>query len=53
MLCFLVISVIKAQGSIHGTITDSLTQNTLVGANIFLLEKAIGDATDLNADLFH
>jgi TonB-dependent receptor len=50
LLCFLVISVVKAQGSIHGTITDSLSQNTLVGANIFLLETAIGGATNLNGE---
>lgn len=43
-------SAIRAQGSIYGTITDSLSQHTLVGANIFLLGTAIGGATNLDGE---
>lgn len=40
----------SGQGSIQGTITDSLTNNTLVGANVFLLGTALGSATNIEGE---
>ncbi len=48
---FLIISSsIFAQGTIRGVITDSLSRETLVGANVFLLGTSLGSATDLEGE---
>jgi TonB-dependent receptor len=35
------------QGTLKGTVTDSLTGKALVGANVYLAGTSLGDATDL------
>lgn len=48
---FLLISTtVFAQGSLRGVITDTLTNKPLIGANVFLLGTALGDATDLEGE---
>ncbi len=39
---------IFGQGTLRGTISDSLTNDPLVGANIYFLGTAIGSASDIN-----
>jgi TonB-dependent receptor len=41
---------ITGQGSLQGVITDSLTNRTLVGANVFLLGTALGSATNIEGE---
>jgi outer membrane receptor for ferrienterochelin and colicin len=50
LFSFLTISVVKAQGFIQGTISDSLTQKTLVGANVFIMGTSLGAATNIDGD---
>lgn len=38
------------QGSIQGVVRDSLTNETLVGANVFIIGTAVGAATDINGE---
>jgi TonB-dependent receptor len=40
-------SLLRAQGVIQGTVTDSTTHDVLVGANVHLLGTAFGGITDL------
>ncbi len=40
-------SLLLAQGSIHGSVTDSTTHDVLVGANVHLVGTAFGGVTDL------
>ncbi|MDZ7261780.1 MAG: carboxypeptidase-like regulatory domain-containing protein, partial [candidate division KSB1 bacterium] len=48
ILVFLLISnLVFAQGSLRGVITDSLTREPLVGANVYLVGTALGSATNL------
>jgi TonB-dependent receptor len=50
-LSFLLTStLLRGQGSLHGIISDSLTDNSLVGANVFLLGTALGSATNLEGE---
>jgi len=42
------LSSLSAQGIIQGVISDSLTTKPLVGANVYLMGTALGQATDLN-----
>jgi hypothetical protein len=44
---FFVSASVFGKGTIRGTVTDSLTAEPLVGANVFLLGTALGNATDL------
>jgi TonB-dependent receptor len=44
---FLLNTQIYSQGSLKGTITDSLTKKELIGANVFLTGTSIGAATDI------
>jgi TonB-dependent receptor len=45
---FLLISATAfAQGSLRGVVSDTLTKETLPGANVFLVGTALGSATDL------
>ncbi|MDP3444766.1 MAG: carboxypeptidase-like regulatory domain-containing protein, partial [Ignavibacteria bacterium] len=39
-----------AQGTIRGVIKDSLTAETLVGANVFLEGTSLGSATDIEGE---
>lgn len=39
---------IFADGTLLGVVTDSLTNKPLVGANVYLLETALGSSTDLD-----
>ncbi len=41
-------SLVYAQGSLQGTVTDSLTGGPLVGANVFLIGTSMGGSTDLD-----
>lgn len=41
-------SLVHAQGSLQGTVADSLTGGPLVGANIFLIGTSMGGSTDLD-----
>jgi TonB-dependent receptor len=43
-------SDIFSQSSLQGTIKDSLTENTLIGANVFLLGTSLGSATNLDGE---
>ena len=43
-------TIVNAQGTIRGVITDSTSNETLVGANVFLLGTALGGATDLEGE---
>ena len=40
-------SAVFGQGMLRGVISDSLTGKSLVGANVYLVGTALGDATDL------
>jgi len=42
--------IIKAQGNLRGTVTDSLTKESLIGANVFLLGTSLGSATDIEGN---
>lgn len=46
LLLTLFLSSNFGQGNISGTITDSLTNNSLIGANIILIGTSLGSATD-------
>ena len=39
--------IINAQGNLKGTVTDSLSNESLIGANVFLLGTSLGSATDI------
>lgn len=41
---------IFGQSSLQGTIKDSLTDNNLIGANVFLLGTSLGSATNLEGE---
>lgn len=43
-------SYIFSQSSLQGTIKDSLSENTLIGANVFLLGTSLGSATNLDGE---
>ena len=43
---------IYSQGILRGTITDSLSNSELVGANVFLLGTSIGAATDIEGTYY-
>jgi TonB-dependent receptor len=38
----------SAQGTIRGVVTDSLSGGTLPGANVFIMDTALGAATDID-----
>ena len=38
------------QGSLSGSVTDSLTHETLIGANVYLKGTALGSATDIEGE---
>ncbi|MCW8848851.1 MAG: carboxypeptidase-like regulatory domain-containing protein, partial [Melioribacteraceae bacterium] len=46
LLLLLFSSLIFAQGNISGTITDSLSNDALIGANVVILGTSQGAATD-------
>jgi len=50
LLLFLLVIPILSQGTIQGVVRDSLTNETLVGANIFVTGTALGAATDVEGD---
>jgi TonB-dependent receptor len=52
LLSFFCSSVVSAQGSLQGVITDSITNNTLIGANIFLVGTAIGSSTNIEGEYY-
>ena len=41
---------IYGQGTLRGTVTDSLSGDGLIGANVFLEGTALGSATDIEGD---
>ncbi|NUN71350.1 MAG: carboxypeptidase-like regulatory domain-containing protein, partial [Bacteroidetes bacterium] len=43
-------SIVAAQGSLQGSISDSLNRESLVGANIFLKGTAIGGISDIEGN---
>jgi len=43
---FLLPSLLFSQGILSGTVTDSLSNETLIGANVFLPGTALGNASD-------
>ncbi len=49
-LVLILTSSILAQGTLRGTVTDSLTHDPLVGANVYFLGTAIGAATDIDGN---
>lgn len=51
-LIFFTSSIINSQSHLQGVITDSLSNHTLVGANVFLLGTSLGSATNLNGEYF-
>lgn len=46
-ILLLLTTSLNAQGTLRGTVTDSLTQKPLIGANVFLIGTAMGAATDI------
>ncbi|KAB2852284.1 MAG: TonB-dependent receptor, partial [Ignavibacterium sp.] len=47
----LLISVkVFAQGTVKGIVVDSLTSQTLVGANVFIVGTSLGSATDIEGE---
>lgn len=43
-------SIVSAQGTLRGTVIDSLTNDPLIGANVFIEGTALGSATDLEGE---
>lgn len=50
LFLFLVISSVLGQGALKGVVLDSLTNETLVGANVYLQGTGFGAATDLEGE---
>jgi TonB-dependent receptor len=50
LLLILISLPVKGQGTLFGEITDSLTGNSLIGANVFLVGSAIGSATNIDGE---
>jgi hypothetical protein len=46
----LLTAVISGQSIITGTITDSLSGDRLVGANVFIIGTSIGSATNIDGE---
>ncbi len=40
----------QQKGSIKGTVTDAVTNEPMVGANVFIVELGLGSSTDLNGN---
>jgi|AntRauTorcE11897_2_1112592.scaffolds.fasta_scaffold00309_2 TonB-linked SusC/RagA family outer membrane protein len=52
LLLFLSASALAQTGTLEGTITDANTGETLLGANVFLVELSRGAATDVDGNYF-
>lgn len=52
LIVFIMITSLNlfAQGSLKGVVTDSLSGETLVGANIFIVGTALGSASDIQGE---
>ena len=46
-ISFLVFTAAHAQGILHGTVTDSLTRDPLIGASVYLIGTSFGSAVDI------
>jgi hypothetical protein len=44
------VSSVYSQGVLKGVVSDSTTNETLVGGNVFLLNTALGSATNLEGE---
>ncbi len=50
-LIFLIFSMqIFGQGTLQGVVKDSISQDALVGANVYLIGTSLGSAVDINGD---
>ncbi len=47
VLLIIAFNILIAQGNMKGIVTDSLTNESLIGANVFLLGTSFGSATDI------
>ena len=51
-LVVLISSAVYGQGTLRGTVTDSLTNDALIGANVFLLGTSQGGTVDIDGNFF-
>ncbi len=49
-LSFILPVTLSAQGKLQGIITDSLSGNTLIGANVIIIGTSLGDATTIEGE---
>jgi len=50
LLSLLLPSLIKAQGSLRGVVTDSVTNDKLIGATVAVVGTSLGGMTDVNGE---
>ncbi len=50
LLMLIVISPVYSQGILRGIVSDSTTNNPLVGGNVYLIGTALGSATDIEGE---
>lgn len=47
LISLIMTTITFGQGNMRGVVTDSLTKESLIGANVFLLGTSLGSATDI------
>ena len=50
IIIFIIAAEVYAQGTVKGIVVDSLTSQTLVGANVFIVGTSFGSATDIEGE---
>lgn len=50
IMIFIIAAEVTAQGTVKGVVVDSLTSQTLVGANVFVVGTSLGSATDIEGE---
>ena len=50
LILLILVTTVMGQGAIKGVVTDSLTSETLIGANVFIMGTGFGAATDFEGE---